>query len=217
MSFQTVPTVVTGDTWTASNHNTYIKDNFAETAPAKVTAKGDIVYASAPNTLTRLAIGSPGYILTSTSDNIPAWSVSYEASAIVRNSSTQSYGPAVSADILMDTDLYVSPASMHSTTTDTEKIYAPVNGLYLCVLNCSFGSGGTAGAECWAGIITDAAVAMVSVQSGNLFAGSSRYFSASGTVSLTAGQYVAAHAYNGGGVAVNLSVFNFSVQLVRAL
>ena len=29
MSYSPVPTVVTGDTWTASQHNTYIRDNFA--------------------------------------------------------------------------------------------------------------------------------------------------------------------------------------------
>ena len=30
MSFTTVPTVATGETWTAANHNQYIKDNFAD-------------------------------------------------------------------------------------------------------------------------------------------------------------------------------------------
>ena len=36
MSYTTVPTVSTGDTWTAANHNTYIRDNFTDV----VTFKG---------------------------------------------------------------------------------------------------------------------------------------------------------------------------------
>lgn len=56
MAYSPVPTVVTGDLWTAANHNTYIKDNLAALWP--YTAAGDIAVASGANALARLAIGS---------------------------------------------------------------------------------------------------------------------------------------------------------------
>lgn len=54
--------------------NTHVRDNFSETAPAKVTTAGDIVYATASNTLTRLAIGSAGALLgTNVAGTAPRW------------------------------------------------------------------------------------------------------------------------------------------------
>lgn len=55
MAYTAVPTVTTGDLWTAANHNTYIRDNFAASAPDLFTAKGDIICASAANTAVVLA------------------------------------------------------------------------------------------------------------------------------------------------------------------
>lgn len=42
MAYSAVPTVTTGDLWTASNHNTYIRDNFAAGVPGIINAKGDL-------------------------------------------------------------------------------------------------------------------------------------------------------------------------------
>jgi len=55
MSYSPVPTVVTGDTWTASQHNTYIRDNFAALHP--YTARGDIAYRNNAGNIARLALG----------------------------------------------------------------------------------------------------------------------------------------------------------------
>lgn len=54
--------------------NTYISLDLAETAPAKVTAAGDMVYATAANALARLGIGAAGTVLTSTG-SAPSWGV----------------------------------------------------------------------------------------------------------------------------------------------
>ena len=43
---------------TASQLNTHLRDNLLETAPAKVTTAGDLVYATAANALARLAVGA---------------------------------------------------------------------------------------------------------------------------------------------------------------
>jgi hypothetical protein len=61
MSFNTVPTVATGDLWTAANQNTYLRDNMAALFP--YTTAGDIAVASAADALTRLALGDVGQVL----------------------------------------------------------------------------------------------------------------------------------------------------------
>ena len=73
MAYNAVPTVATGDTWSAANHNTYIRDNFAASVPDIFTAAGDIAYATAANAAAPLAIGAPGKVLISSSDGIPSW------------------------------------------------------------------------------------------------------------------------------------------------
>ena len=44
-----------GDTYTATWYNVHTRDNFRETAAAKVTTAGDMVVATGPNTLKRVA------------------------------------------------------------------------------------------------------------------------------------------------------------------
>lgn len=69
-SDKTTGDVVTAAIWNAQLGTT---GNMAQTAPAKVTTAGDMVYATGANTLTRLAIGSTGDLLT-VSGGVPAWS-----------------------------------------------------------------------------------------------------------------------------------------------
>lgn len=61
--------VVTAAIWNAALGTT---GNMAQTAPAKVTTNGDMVYATGANALTRLGIGSEGQGLLVTS-GVPAW------------------------------------------------------------------------------------------------------------------------------------------------
>jgi len=63
MAYNTVPTVTTGDLWTAAMHNTYIKDNFAAGVPAIFTTKGDLAVASGSMAAARLAAGADGKVL----------------------------------------------------------------------------------------------------------------------------------------------------------
>lgn len=63
MAFTTVPTVATGDLWTAANHNAYIRDNFAAGVPDIFTTKGDIAVGSAADAAGRLGVGSNGQVL----------------------------------------------------------------------------------------------------------------------------------------------------------
>lgn len=63
MSYTAVPTVATGDVWTASNHNLYIRDNFRAGIPDVITAKGDLVIGDGANALAILGIGVDGELL----------------------------------------------------------------------------------------------------------------------------------------------------------
>jgi hypothetical protein len=67
MAYSSVPTVATGDLWTAANHNTYIRDNFAAGIPDIFTTKGDLGVASGPDVVIRLPVGSDGQILKAAS------------------------------------------------------------------------------------------------------------------------------------------------------
>jgi hypothetical protein len=75
MAYSPVPTVTTGDTWSAANHNTYIRDNFAAGVPDIFTAAGDLPYATAANAAAALAIGAAGQVLkVNASGTLPEWS-----------------------------------------------------------------------------------------------------------------------------------------------
>ena len=67
MAWTAPRTWVAAETLTAALLNTHVRDNLLESAPAKVTTKGDLVVATAANSLTRLAVGSNGAVLVSDS------------------------------------------------------------------------------------------------------------------------------------------------------
>jgi predicted acetyltransferase len=71
MAYNAVPTKNTGDTWTATENNTYIKDNFAAGVPDIFTTKGDIAVATAADTAVRLGVGTNGHFLTADSAETP--------------------------------------------------------------------------------------------------------------------------------------------------
>lgn len=65
------PTVASGDAWSASQHNTYGRDN--DLAYWVYQAAGDLAYASSSAALARLAIGANGTVLAS-NGSAPIWS-----------------------------------------------------------------------------------------------------------------------------------------------
>lgn len=87
MAYNPVPTVATGDLWTASNHNTYIRDNFAAGVPDIFTAAGDLAIASGANAASNLPVGSNGQVLQVIA-GMPAWNGA--DGCFVRRSTAQS-------------------------------------------------------------------------------------------------------------------------------
>lgn len=70
MAFNNTFTAVVGATYTASQYNTYVRDNF--TAIWVGTTVGDIDYYTSSSAKARLAIGTAGQILMSTG-SAPSW------------------------------------------------------------------------------------------------------------------------------------------------
>ena len=64
-----------GEVATAAIFNTDHRDNLNETAPAKVTTKGDLVVAGAANSISRLAVGANDLVLTA--DSVQALGVKW--------------------------------------------------------------------------------------------------------------------------------------------
>lgn len=67
MAYNAVPTKSAGNTWTHTENNTYIKDNFAAGVPDIFTTKGDLAVATGADAATRLGVGSNGQVLTAAS------------------------------------------------------------------------------------------------------------------------------------------------------
>ncbi len=63
MPYTPVPTKNTGDTFTANEFNTYIRDNFAAGVPDIFEANGDLAVGTGPDAATRLAVGNNWAIL----------------------------------------------------------------------------------------------------------------------------------------------------------
>ncbi len=63
MAYNTPPTKNTGDTFTAGEFNTYIRDNFAAGVPDIFQAAGDLAVGSGPDSAARLPAGAEGQLL----------------------------------------------------------------------------------------------------------------------------------------------------------
>ena len=67
MTYNPVPTQTVDDNWTADEHNTYIRDNFAAGVPDIFTTKGDLAVATGADAAARLGVGADGTVLTADS------------------------------------------------------------------------------------------------------------------------------------------------------
>ena len=72
MAYSVVPVSNVGDKWDEDDFNNYLQANFAANSPDIYTTKGDLAYATAADTLARLAVGTNGQMLGVTA-GAPAW------------------------------------------------------------------------------------------------------------------------------------------------
>ena len=127
MAYSSVPTVVTGGSWSAAQHNTYIRDNFTALWP--YTTAGDIAYAATTTTLTRLAIGTEGQLL-GVSSSVPAWvsGAAADKYCFIKRVSNQNISNTTQTKISFDTETFDNNAFF--TSGSPTVITLPTAGYY---------------------------------------------------------------------------------------
>lgn len=84
MAYTAVPSVLTGDAWSASQHNTYVRDNFAAAWP--YTTAGDMSYATSASAIARIA-STAGGVFRASATGVPQWLTLTEGDILYRNAS----------------------------------------------------------------------------------------------------------------------------------
>lgn len=134
MAYDLPDLAVTGEIIPAAWGNK-TRSTLQETAAAKVTTAGDLVYATGANALARRAIGSTGQVLR-VSGGLPTWStlgatdLPASSRARVYNSVDQSVAHNTDATPTFDTESFDN-ASWHSTVSNTGRLTAPSAGAVL--------------------------------------------------------------------------------------
>lgn len=67
MAYTPVPSKSPGADWSADDHNTYIKDNFAAGIPDVFEARGDLAVATGADACSRFPVGEDGQVLVADS------------------------------------------------------------------------------------------------------------------------------------------------------
>ena len=139
MAYSAVPTVATGDLWTASNHNTYIRDNFAAGVPDIFTTKGDIAVASGPDAASRIGVGANNNVLMADSaqTNGIKWApISMPAGKCWRSSNqtiaNNTYTVITFTNEEFDTGNFINLGTYNS------RITIPENGYFLIIGHIEF-------------------------------------------------------------------------------
>ena len=129
MAFTTVPTVVTGQTYLASDYNTYLKDNIDALWP--YTTAGDIAYATSATTLTRLGIGSSAQVLT-VDTGVPKWKTPASGTTL--------------QDVYPVGSVYMSTSATSPATTFGFGTWSAIQGRMLIGADGTYTGGSTGGA-----------------------------------------------------------------------
>lgn len=138
MTYQTVPTVTTGDMWTASQHNTYVRNNFSELWP--YTAKNQLAYAATSSILTKTNTPTDTQVL-SVSSGVPTWVNYQQTRKFCFLESLGNSAPSGTTDIYYGTVIYDNN-SMHNSIYPYS-IFFPDAGIYKFDGYLRFGSNGT--------------------------------------------------------------------------
>ena len=147
MAYTPVPTVSTGDTWTAAQQNAYLKDNMTAVFP--YTTKGDLAVASAANNLARLGVVSDYQLLQSRTGATNGVEWSGPVGCILYNASVNaSASTTTTASFTTET---LDNAGFHDNLTNPSRITIPAGygGIYeVCASGYwDFDAGGAAKLE----------------------------------------------------------------------
>lgn len=145
MSYTPVPTQNIGDEWTAAEHNTYARDNFAAGVPDIFTTKGDLAVGTGADAAIRLGVGTNGQFLTADSGEASGlkW-VSPGLSVYARytKDTAQNVATATATYIDFDTEDFDTESAV--TVGADWRFIVPVGfGGYYLICACVAGTGGT--------------------------------------------------------------------------
>lgn len=144
MTYTAVPTVATGDWWTARNHNQYVRDNWRESAPGKFAAAGDLYTASAAGAASLLSIGSRDSILIADAAEALKLKWSSPVVAIYRvDDYTDYFG---NAEQVLNYGIQLVDTHSTVTTGGAWKFTAPHSGYYYVSANVRVRSDANPGA-----------------------------------------------------------------------
>ena len=126
MAYVALPARAAGDPFDINLYN-QIRDNDAATGPAIVTTKGDLVVATAANTLARLAVGTDGARLRANS--AVAAGVDWQIVPACRVYNDADIDPATGAwvGLTFNTEWF-DHGGMHSTVTNPGRLTIPAGG-----------------------------------------------------------------------------------------
>lgn len=208
MAFSSVPTVATSDSWTASQHNTYIKDNFS--AVWVGTTAGDIDYYSSATAKTRIAKGSAYQALRMKSDaTVPEWGGAV-AGKVIRTTN-QSITTSTTTNVIFSS-LYISRGSVSYSAGDPTKLTIGVTGLYSVGVYYIFEAGG---GYREANILQNGSL-VFSSRTPALSAASVVDTAGSPPIEITAGDYLQMSVWQNHGSSLNLSVAHMYAFLIGA-
>lgn len=128
MGYSPLPTVVTGDSWTAANANTYWRDNFAAGVPDIFEAAGDLAYGSNINAAAKLVLGSARQRLTVSDAGLPAWKYPQIIGCDLWREAVMSIPDNTYTKVEFDTEKF-DTVSMWSST-DSDAIIIPYTGVW---------------------------------------------------------------------------------------
>lgn len=214
MAYTAVPIVATGDLWTASNHNTYIRDNFAAGVPDIFTTKGDLAAATAANAATRVPVGANGNLLLADSAQsggmkwIGLSEMTYPARAYL--SAVQGITSSTLTIVAWDAESY-DPAGVFTVGANA-KYTAPITGYYLVTLGLHYLSGNWAIGDSAEGRIYKNGVhySTPAVFLPNVNASLGIAIRGSDIVQLNASQYIDIRAWQTAGSQINLGTAGLS-------
>jgi len=126
MAHTALPARAAGDTFDITLYN-IIRGDLEVYGPAIVTTKGDLVVATAANTLARLAVGADGARLVA--DSTQAAGVAWKALPACRVYNDADIDPATGAWVALtfNTEWY-DHGGMHSTVTNPSRLTIPAGG-----------------------------------------------------------------------------------------